>query len=47
MKGRIMLIDTHCHLDDERYSDDIDEVLERAKSEGVERYIIPGAMDIY
>lgn len=38
-----MIIDTHCHLDDERYNDDIDEVLIRAKAEGVERFIIPGA----
>ncbi len=38
-----MIIDTHCHLDDERYNDDIDEVIEKAKSKGVERFIIPGA----
>jgi TatD DNase family protein len=38
-----MIIDTHCHLDDERYNDDIAEVIERAKSKGVERFIIPGA----
>ncbi|MCH9740117.1 MAG: TatD family hydrolase [Epsilonproteobacteria bacterium] len=38
-----MIIDTHCHLDDERYNDDIDEVIERAKEQGVERFIIPGA----
>ncbi|HIP52165.1 MAG TPA: TatD family deoxyribonuclease [Campylobacterales bacterium] len=38
-----MIIDTHCHLDDERYNDDIEEVIERAKAEGVERFIIPGA----
>ena len=38
-----MIIDTHCHLDDERYNDDITEVIERAKSQGVERFIIPGA----
>ena len=38
-----MIIDTHCHLDDERYREDISEVVERAKSEGVERFIIPGA----
>ncbi len=38
-----MIIDTHCHLDDERYNDDISEVIERAKAEGVERFIIPGA----
>lgn len=42
-KGFEMIIDTHCHLDDERYNEDIVEVLERAKSEGVERFIIPGA----
>jgi TatD DNase family protein len=38
-----MIIDTHCHLDDERYNDDIEEVIERAKQQGVERFIIPGA----
>ncbi len=38
-----MIIDTHCHLDDERYREDIAEVIERAKANGVERFIIPGA----
>jgi TatD DNase family protein len=38
-----MIIDTHCHLDDERYNDDVDEVIDRAKKQGVERFIIPGA----
>ncbi len=38
-----MIIDTHIHLDDMRYADDLDEVLFRAKKEGVCRYIIPGA----
>jgi len=38
-----MIIDSHCHLDDERYDDDIDEVIKRAKEQGVERFIIPGA----
>ncbi len=38
-----MIVDTHIHLDDERYRDDLDEVLERAKQGGVEQYIIPGA----
>lgn len=38
-----MLIDTHCHLDDERYSDDLDTVLDNAKAQGVQRFIIPGA----
>ena len=38
-----MIIDSHCHLDDERYNDDIDDVINRAKEQGVERFIIPGA----
>ena len=38
-----MIIDTHIHLDDDRYKDDFDEVLARAKEAGVEKYIIPGA----
>lgn len=38
-----MIIDTHCHLDDERYNDDIEEVLANAQSKGVEKFIIPGA----
>ncbi|RLA00198.1 MAG: hydrolase TatD, partial [Gammaproteobacteria bacterium] len=38
-----MIIDTHCHLDDPRYNEDIEEVLAKAKAEGVERFIIPGA----
>jgi len=38
-----MIIDTHIHLDDDRYIDDLDEVLNRARESGVERFIIPGA----
>lgn len=38
-----MIVDTHVHLDDERYRDDLDEVLNRAREGGVERFIIPGA----
>ncbi len=38
-----MLIDTHCHLDDERYNEDIEEVLKNAKKNGVDKFIIPGA----
>ena len=38
-----MIIDTHIHLDDNRYKDDLDEVLDRARESGVERFIIPGA----
>jgi len=38
-----MIIDTHCHLDDNRYDEDIEEVIARAISNGVEKFIIPGA----
>ena len=38
-----MIIDTHCHLDDTRYSDDLDEVIQRAEAAGVKKFIIPGA----
>jgi TatD DNase family protein len=38
-----MIIDTHCHLDDARYNEDLDEVLANAKAQGVEKFIIPGA----
>jgi TatD DNase family protein len=38
-----MIIDTHIHLDDDRYRDDLDEVLDRAREGGVKRFIIPGA----
>lgn len=38
-----MIVDTHCHLDDDRYIDDLDEVLDNARQQGVGRFIIPGA----
>jgi len=38
-----MIVDTHVHLDDERYAEDLDAVLQRARESGVERFIIPGA----
>ncbi|MBE8949670.1 MAG: TatD family hydrolase [Quinella sp. 3Q1] len=34
-----MFIDTHCHLEDEKFSDDRAEVLSRAKIAGIERII--------
>lgn len=38
-----MIVDTHVHLDNEKFIDDLDEVLNRAREGGVERFIIPGA----
>jgi len=38
-----MIIDTHIHLDNERYKDDLDKVLNRARDAKVKRFIIPGA----
>lgn len=38
-----MIIDTHVHLDDERYRDDFEEMMIRAREAGVEAFIIPGA----
>jgi len=38
-----MIIDTHIHLDHERYDEDLDEVLNRVREKGVVKFIIPGA----
>ncbi|NPA50279.1 MAG: TatD family hydrolase [Epsilonproteobacteria bacterium] len=38
-----MIIDTHAHLDDDRFKDDLEEVIKRAKKNRVEKIIIPGA----
>ena len=38
-----MIIDTHCHLDDERYKEDLDEVINRAIEHDVKGFVIPGA----
>jgi len=38
-----VIIDTHSHLDDERYLEDLSEVIENAKKVGVEGILIPGA----
>ena len=38
-----MIIDTHCHLDDKRYIDDLDVVIKNAQENGVGGVLIPGA----
>lgn len=38
-----MIIDTHCHLDDNRYLDDLDEVIKKARNSNVNGFLIPGA----
>lgn len=35
------MIDTHAHLDDEKYAEDIDEVVARARAAGVSRIFVP------
>lgn len=36
------MIDTHCHLDDEQYSEDLEAVIQRAKNAGIEKIFVPG-----
>ncbi|WP_024790536.1 MULTISPECIES: TatD family hydrolase [unclassified Lebetimonas] len=38
-----MIIDTHTHLDNEKFINDIDEVIKRAEEAGVKKFIIPAA----
>jgi TatD DNase family protein len=40
-----MFIDSHCHLDDERFAADLDAVLERASAAGVTRILTIGTGD--
>jgi len=37
------IIDTHCHLDNIQYQDDIDDVIQTALENGIEAFLIPGA----
>jgi len=36
------LVDSHCHLQADRFDGDVDEVLEAAREAGVERILVPG-----
>ena len=40
-----MLVDSHCHLDDARFADDLDGVIERAALAGVEKILSIGTGD--
>src|SRR5882762_11566594 len=37
----MQLIDTHCHLYNKEFTRDIDEVIQRAEKEGVEKFYLP------
>ena len=36
-----MLIDSHCHLDDDRFDDDRHDMMERARAVGIRQFVIP------
>lgn len=42
-RKHIMIIDTHTHLDNEKFIEDADEVIKRAFDNGVKKFIIPAA----
>jgi len=37
------IIDSHCHLDNIQYQEDVDNVIQTALNEGIEAFLIPGA----
>lgn len=41
--GSAKIIDTHCHLDDERYNDDLAVLLENSFANNIDKIIIPAA----
>jgi TatD DNase family protein len=38
----VRLVDSHCHLQADRFDDDVDEVIGAARDAGVERILVPG-----
>ena len=39
----MMIIDTHCHLDDKSFDGDLAQVIENARKNGIDGVLIPGA----
>ena len=37
-----MLIDTHCHLNDEAFKDNLDDIIKKAKQKGIQKIIVIG-----
>ena len=37
----MLIIDTHCHLYSKSFTQDVDEVIQRAEKEGVEKFYLP------
>ena len=42
---RVRLVDSHCHLDDEKFDGDRDAAIQRARAAGVERMMVIGTGD--